>query len=105
MMLSPYKDKTIAECNGLQFSSVFLSKENQYKCILVKFADGKKFKDEDGKERDVQCLMLSKNASVQVEVGEYPKGTFLIRSYTAEDGSTRFRLGSPELLFKDSGDF
>lgn len=92
MNIKDLDKKTLAECQGYEFSAIRVTKETGYKYIRIKL---KGAKSEDG-----ETVLLSRNASNGYSVGDKPKGNLMFTWVTYDDGrEPRMKVGQSAEYF------
>lgn len=104
MALSPYKDKSLAECKGLTITTVQKSKENGYKQVYIQGPGIDYGTDSEGKPRTMFCLLLGKECAELFEFNKDVSRDCVIRLTVNADGEERWKLGRPGLTFKSVDD-
>lgn len=104
MSLSPYQDKSLAECKGLTITTVQKSKINSYKQVYLQGPGIEYGTGEDGKPRTMFCLLLGKECAEVFELNKDVSRDCVIRLTVNADGEERWKLGRPGLTFKSVND-
>lgn len=93
------------ECKGLSIGPIYLSRENKFKCVNVKIAGVTDYgTDENGNKRTMMCVVLGRELSDTVQVGEYLNGKCVIVLTKNANQEERWKIGRPEQVFVSAED-